>query len=122
MCALQRRFARPSQDVHSEGFAVACYRRTDPSVSVDSERLAAQTIADSDLPRSGAKGKHLLRNPAHCSEDQAERQFRCGVRRTAGMLIRRYDDAATGTCVDVDMRVDTALADEPKCVEATEQR
>ncbi len=122
MCTLQRRFARPHQDTHSEGFTIACYRRADPSVSVDSERLAAQTIADSDLPGSGAKGKHLLRNPAHCSEDQAKRQLRCGVRRTARVLIRRYDDAATGTCFDVDMRVDTALTDEPKCVEACEQR
>src|SRR6266513_3676180 len=121
-CALQRRLARPHQDVHSESFAVACHRRADSSVPVDSERLAAQTVADPDLPGSGAKGKHLLRNPAHCSENQAKRQFRCGVRRTAGMLIGRYDDAATGTRVDVDVRVDTALADEPKCVEAFEQR
>ena len=37
------------------------------------------------------------------------------------MLIRRYDHAATCTRVDVDMRVDAALADEPQRVEAIEQ-
>ena len=38
------------------------------------------------------------------------------------MLIGRYDDPATRTRVDVDMRVDAALTDEPKRVEAYEQR
>jgi hypothetical protein len=38
------------------------------------------------------------------------------------VLIRRYDHAATGTRVDVDVRVDAALADEPQRVEALEQR
>ena len=38
------------------------------------------------------------------------------------MLIGRYDDPATRARVDVDMRVDAALADEPQRVEALEQR
>jgi hypothetical protein len=38
------------------------------------------------------------------------------------MLIGRYDDSATRTRIDVDMRVDAALADEPKRIEPFEQR
>ena len=38
------------------------------------------------------------------------------------MLIGRYDDPATRTGVDVDMRVNAALTDEPQGVEAFEQR
>ena len=37
------------------------------------------------------------------------------------MLIRRYDHAATGTRVDVDMRVDAALADEPQLGQPLQQ-
>src|SRR5437773_8791210 len=113
--ALKRGLARPHEDGHSEGFAVARDRRADPSVPVDPQRLAAQAIADPDLPGSGAKGRHLLENPAHGSDDQAKRQFRRGVRRAAGMLVGRYDDAAPRARVDVDMRIDAALADEAKC-------
>jgi hypothetical protein len=39
----------------------------------------------------------------------------------AGVLIRRDDHAAACTRVDVDMRIDAALADEPQRVEAQEQ-
>jgi len=40
------------------------------------------------------------------------------IGRAAGVQIGRYDHAATCTGVDVDMRVDAALADEPQRVEA----
>src|SRR5688572_4361912 len=38
------------------------------------------------------------------------------------MLIGRYDDPATRTRLDVDMRVNAALTDEPQGVEPFEQR
>src|SRR5262249_46291394 len=38
------------------------------------------------------------------------------------MLIGRYDDSASRTRVDVDMRVDAALTDQPQRVKAFEQR
>src|SRR6185295_18796727 len=79
-------------------------------------------VANPDLPRAGAKRKHLLRNLTHGRNDQAPGPLCSGIGRTAGMLIRRDDDPATGTCVDIDMWVDAALADEPQGVEALEQR
>ena len=38
------------------------------------------------------------------------------------MLARRYNDTELRTGIDVDVRVDAALADEPKLVQSMEQR
>jgi len=80
---------------------------------VDAERPAAQAVADTDLPLAGAQREHLLGNLTHGRENHAPGEFRRGIGRTAGMLIGRYDDSATRTGVDVDMRVHAALTDEP---------
>ena len=70
---LQRCLARPHQNIHPEGSSVACYRRANPSISVDSQRLVAEAVADPDLPSAGAKREHLLGNLTHGSNDQAPR-------------------------------------------------
>src|SRR5882762_9316486 len=44
------------------------------------------------------------------------------MRRSARMLARRNNDAAPRASVDVDVRIDAALADEPELVEPLEQR
>ena len=38
------------------------------------------------------------------------------------MLIGRYDDSAARAGIDVDVRVNAALADKPQCIEPFEQR
>src|SRR6185503_8965168 len=119
--AFQRCLACPHQNIHPEGFAIARDRCTNPSISVDTQCIPAQAVADPDLPGSGAKRVHLLGNLPHGRDDQTPRQFRGSIGGAAGVLIRRYDDAAMCTCVDVDMRVDAALADQPQRVEAIEQ-
>src|SRR5206468_7755639 len=73
-------------------------------------------------PASGAKRRHLLGNLPHGGDDEPPRELRSSVGRAAGVLIRRYDHAATCTRVDVDVRVDATLAEEPQRIEALEQR
>ena len=89
---------------------------------MNAQHLAAQRLADADLPPARLQRAHLLRNLPHRGEDQPPRQLRRRVRRRAGMLIRRHDHAAARARVDVDVRVDAALADQPEPVQPIEQR
>ncbi len=120
--ALLRGLARPDQDVHAERTSVAGDGGADPSVAVDAERLLAQRVSDADLPASFLKRAHLLGDLAHGRENQTPGELSGGVRRRARVLIRRDDDAAPGTRVDVDVRIHAPLTDEPELVQAFEQR
>ncbi len=101
-------------DAHPERPAVAGHDLADPPVAVDPERLAAQRASDAHLPRAGAQRRHLLRDLAHGGQHQAPRQLGRRVRRRAGVEVRRHDDAEAGAGLDVDVRVDAALADQPQ--------
>ena len=70
----------------------------------------------------GLERGHLLRNLPHRREDQPPGQLGRGVRRRAGVLVRRHDDAEPRAGVDVDVRIDAALADQPQLRQALEQR
>ena len=118
----QRRLARPHQHVHAERLAVARDDAADPAVAVDAERLAAQRAADADLPLAGLERRHLLRNLPHRREDQPPGQLGGRVGRRAGVLVRRHDDAEPRAGLDVDVRIDAALADELELGQALEQR
>ena len=117
----QRRLARPHQHRHAERLAVVGNDAADAPVAVDAERLAAQRVADADLPCAGLERGHLLRDLAHRREDQPPRQLGRRVGRRARMLARRDDDAEPRAGVDVDVRVDAALADQPEIGQALEQ-
>ena len=65
---------------------------------------------------------HLLRDLAHGREDQAPGQLGGSIGRRSGMLARRHDDAEPRAGVDVDMRIDAALADQLELRQALEQR
>ena len=82
------RLARPYQHVHPERLAVAGDDGPDPPVTIDAERLAAQRMADADLPFAGLERRHLLRNGAHRGQDQAPGEFGGRVRRRIGVLAR----------------------------------
>jgi len=112
--ALARCHSCPDEHPHAEGLPVTGNGPADAAIAVDAERLAAQRVADADLPAPGAQRGDLLRDLPHRREDQAEGQFRGGVRRRAGMLVRRDDDAVRGAGVDVDMWIDAALTDQPQ--------
>jgi len=47
------RFARPYQHLHAERLAVAGDDRTDATIAIDTKRLAAQALANADLPFAG---------------------------------------------------------------------
>ncbi len=103
---------RPHQNVHAERPAVTGHNAANATVAVNAERLAAQRLADADLPLSRFEGGDVLRNKTHRVENQSPRQFRRGIGRRAGMLARRDDNAAPRAGLDIDMRIDAALADE----------
>jgi hypothetical protein len=69
-----------------------------------------------------AERRHLLRKLARRREDQRPGQLGRGVGRRAGVLARRHDDAETRTGLDVDVRIDAALADEFELGQPFEQR
>ena len=113
---------RPDHDVHAEGAAVACDRGADPAIAENAERLVAQRGADADLPVAGLERGHLLRDLPERGKDQAPGQLGGGIGGRAGMLARRHDDAVLRAGVDVDVRIDAALADELELGQAFEQR
>src|SRR5881397_1671937 len=54
----------------ARAFAVAGDDGADPPIAIDAERLAAQGMADADLPFAGLERRHLLRDGAHRRQDQ----------------------------------------------------
>src|SRR5665213_1032886 len=105
------RLTRPDKNVHTEGATNARDHAADTSVAMNAERLAAQRVADTNLPLAGLQRRHLLWDVAHRSEDQAEGQLRRSVRRRISMLARRNDNAQPRARVDIDMREHTTLRD-----------
>jgi hypothetical protein len=120
--ALARVGACPHQHLHTERFAVAGDDTADPAVAVDPERLAPQRVADADLPCPCLYGGNLLRDLPHGCQDERPRQLGGGVRRRARVHVRGHDHAELGAGVDVDVRVDAALADQPQLGQPTKQR
>jgi hypothetical protein len=69
-------------------------------------------VTDADLPLAGLQCRHLLRDCAHCRQDQAPGEFSGRIRRRVGVLARRDDDAEPCAAIDIDMRINAALADQ----------
>ena len=115
------RVACPDQDLHAEGAAVAGDYAADAAVAVNAERVAAQRVANADLPLAGLQRRHLLRDLPHRGEDQAERELGGGVGRGVRVLAGGDDDAEARAGLDVDVRVDAALGDQPQVGQAVEQ-
>src|SRR5712692_7106216 len=120
--ALERRRARPYRDLHSERLAVAGNDAADPAIAEDAEGLAPQRCAHADLPAAGLERGHLLRDLAHRRQHQAPGQFRRRMGRGIEMQARGDDHAVPGAGVDVDVRVDAALADQPEPGQSLDQR
>src|SRR5262249_36217817 len=91
-------------------------------IAVNAERLAAQRMADADLPFAGLDRRHLLRDRAHRREDQAPGELGGRIGRRIGVLARRHDDAEPGAGIDVEMRIATALADQLPFWQPLQQR
>src|SRR5215212_6266688 len=72
----------------ARALAVAGDDSADPPIAIDAERLAAQRMADTDLPFAGFQRRHLLRNGAHRRQDQAPGEFGGCIRRRIGVLAR----------------------------------
>ncbi len=119
---LERLRARPHQHVHAERASIAGDHAADAAVAIDAEGFVAQRRADADLPFAGFERRHLLRNLAHGREDQSPGHFGGGVGRRAGVLARGDDDAEARAGVDIDVRIDAALADQLELGQALEQR
>jgi hypothetical protein len=94
----------------------------DSAVAVDAQGLASNCRTHAHLPLAPLERLHLLRNLTRRGEDQTPREFGRGVRRRVSVLVRRDDDAAGGARVDVDVRVDGALADQAQLGQPFEQR
>src|SRR5580692_5529655 len=118
----ERLRARPHENTHAKRPAVAGHDAADAAIAVNAERLAAQRRTDADLPLPGFECGDVLRDEPQRIQDQPEGQFRRGVRRCAGMLARRDDDAEPRAGIDVDMRIDAALADQPQLGQLLKER
>ena len=116
-----RRFARPDEHLHAESLSVPRHDGADPAVAEDSQRLSAQRAADAGLPVSGFEGSRLPGDLAHGRNDEPPCQLRSRIGRHAEMLVRRQDDAESRAGIDVDVRIDAALADELEPGQALEQ-
>ena len=92
-----------------------CHSRRPCCRFVRSRGCRASCRAACGRPRSASarlERAHLLRNLSHGGQDQPPGQFRRGIGRRVGMLVRRHDHAAPCARVDVDVRVHAALADQ----------
>jgi hypothetical protein len=107
----ERFLARPRHHVHAERLAITRDRRADAAVAENAERLFAQRRTDADLPLAGFERRHLLRKLTRRRENERPCELGRSIRRHAGMLARRHDNAETRTGLDVDVRIDAALAD-----------
>src|SRR5207249_1782549 len=112
--ALARAAARPHPHVHPERLPVPCDHAADPAVAVNAERLPAERVADAYLPGPRLEGGDLLWKLAHCREHECPGELRGGVRRRPRVHARRDDHPELRAGVDIDVRVDAALANEPE--------
>src|SRR5438874_2618085 len=88
------------------------HRAADAAVAVDAERLAPQRVADSGLPFARLEPSDVLRNFARRGEDQRPGELRGRIRGRPRMHVGGQHDAQARAGVDVDVRIDAALADE----------
>src|SRR3954470_8877847 len=117
-----RLFARPDQHLHAERLADLRHLGADAAVAEDAERLAAHGGADTDLPFAGFQRGHLLRQVARRGKDQRPGHLRSGIRRRAGVHVGADHHAPLRAGVDVDVRIDAALADELQPGQLLDQR
>ena len=90
-----------------------------------SRRCRASCRAACDRRRSATsrlQRGHLLRDLPHGGQDECPRQLGGGVRRRSRVHARGDDHAERGAGVDVDVRVDAALADQPQLRQPLKQR
>jgi hypothetical protein len=118
---LQRGRPRPDHNLHAEGQPVFGDCLADAAIAENAERLSAQGLADADLPAPRFERRDLLRDLACGRHDQRPGQFGCRIGWRARMLARRDDHAAIGAGVDIDMRVDAALADQAQVRQPLQQ-
>ena len=105
----------------TERVAVAGDDRPDAPVAEDPEGLAVQRAPHTGLPGAGLERRHLGGNLAHGGQDQGPGQLGRRVRGSRGVQIRGDDNAEARAGVDIDVGIDTALADEAQCSQAFEQ-
>ena len=79
-------------------------------------------VADARLPPPGLQRRHLLRDLSHRREHQSPGQLRGRVGGRARVQVRGDDDAEPRARLDVDVRVDAALADQAQAGQPLEQR
>src|SRR4029079_755347 len=104
-----------------EGPAVAGDCTADTTVAEDAQRPAAQRLTYADLPPSSLQRGHLLRQGARRGEQERPRELGRGIRRSICVLRRGHDDSEPRTGVDVDVRIDAALADAQETRQALQQ-
>ena len=119
----ERRLARPDE---RRSCRTPCRSRRPPRRSGRSRRCRASCRAACCRRRSAScpalQRGHLLRNLAHRGEHQRPGQLGGRIGRRARVLARRDDDAEPRAGVDVDVRIDAALADQPELGQPLEQR
>jgi hypothetical protein len=72
---LERLLARPHQHVHAERLAISRDNGADPAIAIDAQGLAAQRVADADLPMTRLQRRHLLRDLTHRRQHQTPGEF-----------------------------------------------
>ncbi len=83
----QRVRPRPDKHVHPERSSVAGDHRADAAVTVDSQRLASQRVADADLPMAGLHRRGLLGNLPHRRQHKRPGQLRGRIGRSVRVQI-----------------------------------
>src|SRR4051794_16175007 len=116
--------ASPDLHLHSKSPTVGGDDAAEAPVSVDSQYAAMGCPAEACLPAARLHGIDLARKVSQTHQYQGPGQFggspgRLGCR---SVLTRAEHDAMTRACVDVYVRVITALAYEPELRQALEQR
>src|SRR5260370_34090146 len=108
--------------MHAKRLAVPSNHASDPTVAVNPQGLAAQRASYPGLPSPALQRHTLLRNVSHRRKHQPPGKFRCRVRGSAGMVVGRNDDPKPGAGPDIDVWIDTALADQAQLGQACQKR
>src|SRR6185437_12190369 len=117
-----RALARPDQHIHAERPGVTGDDGADPAIAIDAKRLAANSRSDTELPMARLQRGNLLRDHPCRGQHESPGQFGGGIGRRVGMLARRDDDAEPRAGIDVDMRINAALADQLQLRQPLQQR
>src|SRR5437764_9211760 len=108
--------------MHAKRLAATRHHASDATVAVHPQRLAAQGAAYPGLPSSTLERRHLLRNVSHRRKHKPPGEFGCRVRGSAGMEVGRNHDPKPGAGPDIDVGIDTALADQAELRQAFQKR